>query len=303
MIRAVIASLVPLAILLAASSVACVAGYFIMLGLGDAFPFRKVISKITQMLLVLSIFPAMAWLGLTKENLGFVGKKLFFRQLAQGFALGLATLLPVLMIEYALGIHVFDETKNWTFGLLAQKIGIALALALLISMIEESLFRGLLLAGLRKKLPAVAAVLISSSYFAALHFLSSHTEIPLQELTVFSGFILLKEAFANLLNPINYSGMAALLMVGIFLCLLRTHLHASLALCIGCHTAWVWQIKMFKSLFNLHFKSKYLYLVSSYDGVIGHLVSLWLMLAVIGFLIYRYFNRHRPGTGQQAGKI
>jgi membrane protease YdiL (CAAX protease family) len=300
--RSLMAALVPLAVLLAASSAACVAGYFIMLGLGDAFPFRKVISKITQLLLVLSIFPAMAWLRLKKEDLGFVGKKLFFKQLAQGFALGLATLLPVLIIEYALGIHVFDESKNWTFASAAQKAGISLALALLISMIEEPIFRGILLTGLIRKLPVFGGIIISSGYYAALHFLNSRTEIPIQELNVFSGFILLEEAFANLLNPAIYSAFFALLMVGIFLCLLRTHFNASLALCIGCHAAWVWQIKMFKGLFSIHFKSKFIHWVSSYDGVIGPLVTLWLMMAVLGYFAYRYSKRHRSGMRQQAGK-
>lgn len=300
--RSLMAALIPLAVLLAASSAACVAGYFIMQGLGDAFPFRKVISKITQLLLVLSIFPAMAWLRLKKEDLGFAGKKLFFKQLAQGFALGLATLLPVLTVEYALGIHVFDESKHWTFALAVQKIGISLALALLISLIEEPIFRGILLAGLLRKLPVFGAVLVSSGYYAALHFLDSHTEIPLQELDVFSGFTLLGEAFANLLNPSIYSAFFALLTVGIFLCLLRTHFHAGLAMCIGCHAAWVWQIKMFKSLFNLDFKSKFIHWVSAYDGVIGPLVTVWLLLAIIVYFAYRYSNRHSSGLRQQAEK-
>jgi membrane protease YdiL (CAAX protease family) len=300
--RALMAALIPLAVLLAAASAACVAGYFIMPGLGDAFPFRKVISKITQLLLVLSIFPAMAWLRLKKEDLGFAGKKLFFKQLVQGFTLGLATLLPVLVIEYALGIHVFDESKNWTFALAVQKAGIFLALALLISLIEEPIFRGILLTGLLRKLPVFGAILISSGYYAALHFLNSHTEIPLQELNVFSGFTLLGEAFANLLNPSIYSAFFALLMVGIFLCLLRTHFNASLAMCIGCHTAWVGQIKMFKSLFNLDFKSKFIHWVSSYDGVVGPLVTVWLLLVIGAYLVYRHASGHSSGLRQQTEK-
>ncbi|MGJ0514700.1 MAG: CPBP family glutamic-type intramembrane protease [Methylomicrobium sp.] len=291
MLRSVIVAFVPLAVLLAASSIACIAGYFIVLYLGDEFPFRKVISKTTQLLLVLSIFPAMAWLKLNKQDLGFVVKKLFFKQVLQGFALGLLTLLPIFMIEYGLGIHVLDQSKNWTLGFAVQKIGVSLGLALLISLVEEPLFRGLLLAGLKSKLPVVAAILISSSYYAALHFLKSQSEIPLQELNVLSGFILVGEAFGNLLNPIIYPAFFALLMVGIFLCLLRTQLNASLGLCIGCHTAWVWQIKMSKSLFYFNYQSDYLYLVSPYDGVIGPLAAGWLMLTMIGYSAYRKFNK------------
>lgn len=106
-----------------------------------------------------------------------------------------------------------------------------------------------------------------------------------------SGFILVWEAFGNLLNLIIYSAFFALLMVGIFLCLLRTQLNASLGLCIGCHTAWVWQIKMSKSLFFFNYQSDYLYLVSPYDGVIGLLATGWLMLTMIGYSAYRKFNK------------
>ncbi len=295
MLKSIGIALIPLAVLLAAASLACVLGYFIMPGLGDQFPFRKVIFKTGQLLLVLSIFPAMAWLKLNKEDLGFAAKRLFFKQLLQGFGLGFLTLLPVFVIEYLLGIHVLDQSKNWTLVYAAEKIGVSLALALLISLVEESLFRGLLLTGLRKRLPTIAAILICSGYYAGLHFLNSHTEIPLQELNVFSGFTLLKEAFANLLNPIIRSAMVALLMVGIFLSLLRTHVNATLGLCIGCHTAWVWQIKMSKSLFDFNYKTDYLFLVSPYDGVIGPLVTAWLMLAIIAYLAYRRFTRRSLG--------
>ncbi|MGR9086822.1 MAG: CPBP family glutamic-type intramembrane protease [Gammaproteobacteria bacterium] len=292
MLRSIGIALFPLAVLLSAASAACILGYFAVLGLGDQFPFRKVISKTTQLLLVLSIFPMMAWLNLQWRDIGFADKTLFVKQLVKGFALGLLTLLPVFIIEYLLGIHVVDRSKEWTLAYAAQKISVSLALALLISLIEEPLFRGILLTGLKKKLPMAAAVLISSVYYAGLHFLNSHIEIPLQELTVFSGFTLLVDAFANLLNPINRSAFVALLMVGIFLSLLRTRFKATLGLCIGCHTAWVWQIKMSKSLFSFNYKTEFLYLVSPYDGVIGPLVTGWLMLAMIGYVAYRKFVLH-----------
>jgi hypothetical protein len=86
---------------------------------------------------------------------------------------------------------------------------------------------------------AASSIACIAGYFIVLYFLKSHSEIPLQELNGLSGFILVWEAFGNLLNPIIYSAFFALLMVGIFLCLLRTQLNASLGICIGCHTAWV----------------------------------------------------------------
>ena len=280
-------TLVPLLVLLVAISLACIVGYFIAQGVDDVVPFRKIISKATQLFLVLSIFPAMAYLKINKQALGFATRPVFLKQLLQGFGLGFMTLMPIFIVQYMLKINVIDETHIWSVGWVARNMAISLLLALIISLIEEPLFRGILLVGLNKKMPVMAAILISASYYAALHFLGNKTDIPVQELNLFSGFTLLGEAVGNLLNPNRLSAFFALLMVGIFLGVLRTQIKSSLGLCIGCHTCWVWQIKMSKQLFNTDFSSDYLYLVSSYDGVIGPLVSGWLMLAIVGYFVYQ----------------
>jgi len=287
MTRKITYSLVPLLVLLAAASLACIVGYYVFQAIDGQLTLSKIITKSTQLFLVLSIFPAMAYLKLNKRDLGFAAKAVFFKQVLLGFGLGFATLMPVFIIEYALGIHIIDQAQHWTIALVAEKMLISLLLALLISMIEEPIFRGILFAGLKKNLPAIAVIMLSATYYAALHFLNSKTTIPVEQASLFSGFSLLGEAFANLLNPEILSTFFALLMVGIFLGILRSEVKESLGLCIGCHTCWVWQIKMSKSLLNTDSGSEYLYLVSSYDGVIGPLVTGWLSLAIIGYFAYK----------------
>lgn len=277
----------PLLVLLAATSTACLLGYLIALGLDDQSMLRKLIIRLTQILLLLSIFPMMSYLQFNKEDLGFTARSAFLKQLPLGFGLGLVTLMPVFIILYVLGINIIDEAQPWTVGLAAKKTFLSLLLAMLIAVVEESVFRGMLLAGLRKHLPVIASILISSAYFAALHFLDSKTEIPQQEFNLLSGFILLGDAFTNVLNPKNGSAFFSLLTVGVFLAVLRTQVKESLGLCIGCHAGWVWQIKMSGSVFNTNFGSEYLYLVSSYNNVVGPLVTGWLSLALIGYFFYK----------------
>jgi membrane protease YdiL (CAAX protease family) len=280
-------ALVPLLVLLVVSVFACIVGYIIFQLIDGQFPLAKIISKATQLFLVLSIFPAMIYLKVTKADLGFAAKAVFIKQLLLGFIVGFVTLMPVFIIQYALGIHIIDVTRQWTAGLVAEKMVISLLLALLISMIEEPLFRGILFVGLKKKLPVVAAILLSSAYYAALHFINSKTEIPLPQANLLTGFSLLVGAFANVLNPEHLSAFLALLMVGVFLGTLRSQVKDSLGLCIGCHTCWVWQIKMSKDLFNTDLSSEYVYLVSRYDGVVGPLVTVWLALAILGYIVVR----------------
>ncbi|OAI10231.1 abortive infection protein [Methylomonas lenta] len=277
----------PSIVLLAALSLACIVGYFIVQLLGDLISFRQIINRLAQLFLVLSIFPAMAYLKIDKTELGFAPRPMFLKQLLQGFLLGFVTLMPVFIVLYILGVNVIDEEQLWTTEFLAKQIIINLLIALLISSIEEPLFRGILLTSLSKKLSTAAAIIISSTYYAGLHFFSSKTDIPLQDITLLSGFELLAEAFSNLWNTEIISAFLALLMVGIFLGVLRTQTKASLGLCIGCHTCWVWQIKMSKKLLNTDFSSQYIDLVSSYDGVVGPLVACWLMLAIGGYFAYQ----------------
>lgn len=280
-------SIVPLLVLLAATSTACLLGYLIALGLDDPSALRKLITRLTQILLLLSIFPAMAYLRFKKEDLGFSARPTFLKQLPQGFGIGLVTLMPVFIVLYVLGIDVVDNSQPWTVGFIAEKTILSILLSLLIAVVEESIFRGMLLAGLKKNMPVVAAILISSAYFAALHFLDSKTEISQQNFHLSSGFILLGEAFANVLNPKNASSFLSLLSVGAFLAVLRTQVKESLGLCMGCHAGWVWQIKMNGSLFNTDYNSEYLYLVSSYNYVVGPLVTVWLSLAIISYFVYK----------------
>ncbi len=285
MIRTLYFALLPLLILLFAIALACLISYFVVLGFGEFVEFGKIISKSTQILLILSIFPISYYLKISKAELGFAPLPIFLKQLLVGFGLGFITLMPVFIVLYLLGVNIIDDTQIWTTSLVFKNLVISLLLALLISLIEEPLFRGLLLVSLHKKLSTISAVVISASYYAALHFINNNSHIAAQDINIYSGFTLLTEAFTKLLNPAIFSAFLALLMVGIFLGVLRTQLKSSLGFCIGCHTCWVWQIKMNKTLFNTDFNSDYHYLVSSYDGVIGPLVTVWLLLAVISYFI------------------
>lgn len=281
----IIYALTPLAVLIGAATLACVVSYLLLSMAGDLFPLEKVISKFAKLFLVLSIFPAMYFLKLNRRDIGFAERSVFLKQLAQGLGLGLLTLLPVLSVLYGLGVNVVDDSQPWTLLWALKKLVISLLLALLISFAEEPVFRGALFAGLKCKMPLLGAIVVSSMYYAMLHFLDSHSRFGYDEMTFSSGFILLGEALSNVFNVANIPAFSALLMVGVFLAVLRARIRESLGLCIGCHTAWVWQIKMNKSLFNIDRDSDYFYLVSSYDGVIGPLVTVWMLVAVCGFLI------------------
>jgi len=290
-IRNIYYAIVPLLVLFCALLLSCTLGYFIVQGIGDAMPFRQILTRSTQLYLVLSIYPLARYLKISKKEFGFAPSLVFLKQLCQGFGIGFIVLIPIFIVLYAVGINVFDQSEPWTLERLANYMIVTLLVALLISVIEESLFRGIVIVGLLKKLPVMAAILLTSLYYAGLHFLSIKTNLSVPDIHFFSGFVLLGEALANVVNPSNQPAFLALLMVGIFLGVLRTQVETSLGLCIGCHTCWVWQIKMSKKLFNTNYDSDYQYLVSHYDGVIGPLVAAWLLVVVASYFIYRHMKK------------
>ncbi|MCF6202528.1 MAG: CPBP family glutamic-type intramembrane protease [Methylococcaceae bacterium] len=283
-------SLVPLLILLFFVSFSALLSYIILMIAGDIISMRKIVSKGAQIFLLLSIFPFRHYLKLTWADIGFATRPQFFKQLGYGMVLGLLTLMPVMITLYIFDINVIDQTKEWTASKIIIRALLALLLATLISFGEEPIFSGILLAGLRKKMMVGLAAFVSATYYAAFHFVKTKTDIPYEELSIGSGFQLMAEAFANVINPEIASAFVALLAVGLFLATIRTQFSNSIGICIGCHAAWVWQIKLGKDFFNTNLNSDYSYLVSSYyDGVVGWLVAVWLSLAIVSFFIWKKF--------------
>ncbi len=291
MLNKIAISLMPFLMLLLFSFVACFMGYGVFLLLDGAAELSKIISRVTQVLLILSIYPVMRWLNISAGDLGFVPIKKFLKQMSGGIVLGLVTLLPVLLISYALGMTELDAGNVWTAEKLIVSILVAFLLALLVSLLEEPMFRGILIAAYLKRIGITATIFLSSFYYAMLHFIKTKTVIPVEQARLSDIFRLLLEAFQNLLDPQHFGAFWALLMVGFFLAIMRTRMNLSLAWCIGCHTAWVWQIKMAHKITDVNQASDLLYLISPYDGVIGPMVAIWLTLVICFYLSYERITR------------
>lgn len=286
MTRKILYCLAPLGVLLIAVALASVLGYLILLVIGDVVSLERLVNKGAQVFLVLSIFPLRKILQLNWGDIGFNGKNIFFRQTGLGFTAGLVTLGPVILLLYVLDIRILDAARIWTLTSVLEVVSVSLLAALAISFLEEPVFRGVLLAGLERRLGLWMGIVISACYYGSLHFLKTDLEIPYQEMNGFSGFELAFDAIGNLFKPENFPAFLALVMVGIFLGVARLKAGMGLGFCIGCHTAWVLLIKITKSITNRNYESEYFYLVSHYDGVIGPMVTGWLMLVVVTYLFY-----------------
>ncbi len=280
MINKILFSLAPLGVLFICIAVACVLGFMVLMAFGDVLSIERIVNKGTQIFLVLSLLPFRKQLGLEWGELGFNGKTLFYRQLLLGLLIGLLILGPIIIMLYGLDIRFLKPDKVWTFATILKTCAGSLVAAVAISLLEEPVFRGLLLTSLQRKLGILAAILISSFYYAGLHFLKTDLDVPYEQLHWYSPFQLVGDA---LLNPFQWKQLpafVALYMVGIFLGTARLCAGLGMGFCIGCHAGWVFLIKITKYMSNVDVDNPYFFLVSHYDGVIGPFVAVWLALAL-----------------------
>ena len=110
-------ALLPLLVLLIAATFACIVS-FALIQFWPTLSLRTLVSKITLVLLILSIFPGMALAKLNRQQLGFAERRQFLRQLLRGFALGLLSLLPVVFLLYQLDVSIIDVGQHFFSDLL-----------------------------------------------------------------------------------------------------------------------------------------------------------------------------------------
>lgn len=289
--KAYLSILIPLIVLLICIFIAALLGYGFFLLIEGKLDLDKIISKTALGLLLLSTFPARRWLKLSWLELGFKPWRELLREIGIGILIGIAVLLPILLCLYAMDILIVDETREQTVFYITKTLIVSLFLAALISFAEEPLFRGVLLTAYSRKLGIVFGIMVSSFYYASLHFTKTKKELAYEDASLSGAFDLVGDALLNVVNPANFSAWLSLLMVGIFLAVIRQQFQLGMGICIGCHTGWVVLIKMTKKFFNNDWSNELSWLISRYDGVIGPLVTAWLFSAIIMLIIYAVIYR------------
>lgn len=140
-------------------------------------------------------------------------------------------------------VNVFVQEIDWGKAMRA-----ALPTALVVSLIEEVLFRGVLLGIFLRAMRPAPALACLSFLFAFVHFLepSAGSKVPDPE-AMNAGFVLLGQIIERFADPVSLlSRFAVLAAVGVVLALAR-YRTASLWLPIGLHAGWIFCFALFKS--------------------------------------------------------
>lgn len=258
-----------------------------------AIPYYKVFRF---SILLTGIFLGLWYLTISGQSkvLGFdsPGQK-FMRQFIYGFAGGLTILIIVEACLFGLGMRQIDPDFRHGAVALTRAVAAALISGVVVGMTEELLFRGVIFTGLARYSGCLYALLLTSFFYSAVHFLDFRS-LPagsgINWLTGIGSFGSLLQRFGD---PEIYDSFLSLFVLGVLFGMARWRT-GNIILCAGLHAGIVTTNKVFSYVTDYREHSAYLYLVNDYDHQTGYLATFWLAAACI--LYYFRFMRARPGS-------
>lgn len=244
------------------------------------WPFHKVVSRLWQLLLLIGLALTVSRLGLRgRADWGYgLARAGFLRQSAAGLALGIVTMLPMSVAIVALGIRMLRPGLE--AALLLEGLVTGLVAGLLVAIVEETFFRGLMFRAVSRASGLALAVAGTSLLYSAIHFLA-RARMPASEIGWDSGFTLLGAAFTRFADPAAFAdAFIALVLVGVLLALVRARTGA-IAAGIGLHMGWICVIKTTTFATGPVADAPWGFLVGSLDGYTGWLVAGWALLMIL----------------------
>jgi uncharacterized protein len=204
-------------------------------------PFARIVNRALLLMALLGIPFYVRASGIRHwADVGFDPRRIRWRRIAAGFALGFCSLAAVCGVALAAGARTLTPR---TPGQLAAQLAGALATALFVAVIEELLFRGAIYGGLRRAMPWGAALLVSSAIYAIVHFMARPDNPP--EIGWLSGLQVLPSMLAGMLEPGGLvPAFVNLTLAGMVLGL-AYHFTGDILTSIGIHAGWIFWLKFY----------------------------------------------------------
>jgi membrane protease YdiL (CAAX protease family) len=225
-----------------------VAGHTSAAGWLGRQPFYRVFDRSVLIVALVGLWPLLRSVGLRSWNeLGFVRAGGWWRHVLLGSMLGVGSLGIAAVVPLLIGARTFDFDPST--GKIASQLFKFLLTAVVVGVLEETLFRGGLQNALQREFRLTGALTATSAIYSALHFLKPPRVViePAAVMWV-SGF----DCLVNALSRSFLSAGVGVRFVTLFLagCVLglafaRTR---ALYLSIGLHAGWVLMIKIYALL-------------------------------------------------------
>lgn len=209
-----------------------------LIGQVQGMPFHRYLSRSLQIAAIVLLVPLLRSLRIRSlADFGIIRNRRAWRDLGTGISAGLLGLVLLMALQLLSGACVASVT--WGNAVL-QALPRVLATAVAVSVIEEFLFRGVLLGFLRQVTIPPVAIVASALLFAAVHFLNLHPEFPTDPRPNWWSGLAMLGAVGGTLPPLPILAWAfgTLFAAGLILGLLTVRT-CSLHAAIGLHGIWI----------------------------------------------------------------
>lgn len=264
-------------------AIGCLAAY--PLSLIIDVEFSKIVSRGILVCAVLLFYPAYKLLRI--KNLDYLGfpQNNKTNTLLIAWIIGITSLLPITIYFLLCNYRYWQPAVSADYLALIMTIVMAIVSGLIVALIEETLFRGLLQTELSRVLNSALAIAAVSFIYASVHFLDAPKTSAAESINWASGFRVFFSSFTQLGQPaIIWDSWLALFTAGVFLSAIRLRTD-NIIWCIGIHAAWVAHIKVVKAFTDRNPDAPCSVMAGQYDKYIGELSTLWIVVLLIAWLV------------------
>jgi hypothetical protein len=254
--------------------------------------FQKVVPMATEVAaIVAGLLFLHATAGLDRRTLGFgFSAHNLRRDLPATLLAGLALVAAMQTTLLCLGINVASPGADFAAGALVRLLFAALAVGVMVAVVEEMLFRGALFSGLLRANGAAVALLVTSAVYAFVHFVKFQPLPAGAEVRWHTGLDLLWGAFWRFGSPIVISSVITLFALGVLLGLMRLA-RGHIAQCIGFHAGVVAGLKIAGDLTDYRSGSRFDFLVNRWDPELGWLAVLFIAALAAAYSVVFFRGR------------
>jgi membrane protease YdiL (CAAX protease family) len=265
-------------------------------------PFEKVTSRCVLLSVLGGAFVMMRCAGLTTAGKqGFRRGARWKGAVGRGFLMGGVTMALLLAAAWLTDAYVL-RAGGMTGKLWLKTVG-NLVGAMLIGYIEEWLFRGVIFGSLRKAMGVIAAALISSAFFSAVHFARPENPVGVVYGHWYSAFQLMPHLFSSGDFYWGHEGYKAftLFFMGLTLCLFYAW-RGDLYFIIGLHAGWVWVMRIGDYIFDDRNREVLPRLFGPTPGIAKSGLALLMSALFAGVALGMYlWGRRRTASAGEAG--
>jgi uncharacterized protein len=209
---------------------------------GNPAPFHRFVNRSLLLVALCGLWPLAYYCRLDSwRAVGLKRERGWFKETGKGFLLGLASLGVVAVAAVLSGSRVL--TFDAEFSKIAAALGTAAGTAVIVSVLEELLFRGVVFGALRQVYHWSIALLASSALYSVVHFFQKTALTG--DVTWSSGLTMLPRMMAGFIDPFFVvPGLLVLLLAGGVLAALYQR-RGTLFFSIGAHAGWIFWLKSY----------------------------------------------------------